>query len=95
MVKEATNSNYGITYGAAFDNFFSDPEWSHFTSTDGKEVVEFEGGFTYSGSPAKAKFQFVVNESEGTMQVYHLSINGEAQNKLMIATFVKKVFESY
>ena len=47
MVKDATNSNYGITYGDAFDSFFSDPEWSYFEASTGENVVEFEGRFLY------------------------------------------------
>ena len=95
MVKNATNSTYGIEYGDAFNRFFSSPKWSHFTSTEGLEVVEFEGGFYYDNAPATAKFQFVVDVSGGSFSVYHLSINGVSQNKLMMAAFVKKVFESY
>lgn len=95
MITEATHSEYGITYGDAFDSFFSDPEWSYFESTTGEDVVEFEGGFSYSGSPAIAKIQFVLDLSEGTFSAYHLSINGEDQSRLMLATMIQKVFESY
>ena len=95
MVKTAKNSNYGITYGAAFDNFFSSPKWSSFKSTDGDTVVEFTGKFSYKNSPATAKIQFLLDFSDGSMTVYHLSIDGESQSKLFTATFIKKVFESY
>lgn len=95
MVKNATHSEYGITYGKAFDSFFSDPEWSYFEASTGEKVVEFEGGFSYSGSPATAKIQFVLDISAGTFSAHFLSINGEAQNKLMLAAMIKKVFESY
>ena len=95
LVKTATNSNYGITYGDAFNKFFTNPKWSYFKADSGENVVEFTGGFSYSGSPATAKIQFVVDVSANTLEVYHLSINGEAQNRLMLAALVKKVFESY
>ena len=94
MVKEATHSSYGITYGKAFNSFFSSPSWSSFTATSGETVVEFEGRFSYQNSPATAKIQFVLDLSGGTFSAYHLSINGVAQNKLMLATLIKKVFES-
>ena len=64
-------------------------------SYTGEDVVEFKGGFSYSGSPATAEIQFVLDLSAGTLQVYHLSINGEGQNQLMLAAMVQKVFESY
>ena len=95
MVKEATNSTYGITYGDAFDSFFSDPEWDYFKASTGEHVVEFEGGFLYDGAPATATIQFVLDMEEGTLTVYHLSINGVDQSKLMLSALVKKVFESY
>ena len=95
IVKTTTNSNYGITYGAAFDSFFTNPRWEYFQASTGEHVVEFEGGFSYSNAPATAKIQFIVDEVGGTLEVYHLSIDGEAQSRLMLAAMVKKVFESY
>ena len=95
MVKEATHSSYGITYGKAFDSFFADPEWSYFKADSGEDVVEFTGEFSYSGSPATAKIQFVLDLSGGTFTAYHLSIDGVAQNKLMLSAMIQKVFESY
>ena len=95
LVKTATNSTYGITYGAAFDSFFTSPKWRSFTSTSGNTVVEFTGGFLYSGSPATATFQFVLDFGKNQMSIEYLEINGVAQTRLMLATFVKKVFESY
>ncbi len=95
MVKNARNSSYGITYGAAFDRFFSSPEWSYFKATTGEHVVEFEGDFLYDGARARATIQFVLDMSEGTMTVYHLSINGQSQSRLLLTALVNKVFESY
>lgn len=94
-VKTAKNSKYGITYGAAFDRFFASPKWSYFKASTGEHVVEFTGIFSYSGERATAKIQFIVDTREGTLEVYHLSINGVAQSRLVLATLVQKVFESY
>lgn len=95
MVKEATHSSYGIEYGKAFDRFFSSPSWRSFDSTSGQKVVEFTGRFTYSGSPATAKIQFVLDIQGGTFTAYYLSINDVSQNKLMLSAMIQKVFESY
>ena len=95
MVKSATHSTYGVKYGAAFDSFFSNTRWEHFTSTEGINVVEFTGTFYYDNSPAIATIQFVIAPEDGSFTIYHLSINGAAQSKLMLATPVQKVFESY
>ena len=95
LVKTTTNSTYGITYGRAFDSFFTNPHWEYFTATTGEHVVEFEGGFLYDGSPATATIQFVLDMDEGMLEVYHLSINGVGQNRLMLSAMIEKVFESY
>lgn len=94
MVKDARHSSYGITYGDAFEDFFTNTSWRHFTSTTGEQVVEFEGDFYYDGSPATATVQFIVNVSEGTFTVYHLSINGVAQSNIVLSALISKVFES-
>lgn len=95
LVKGARNSNYGITYGAAFDSFFTRPRWSYFQASSGEHVVEFEGGFSFDGSPATATIQFVLDLQNDTLEVYHLSINGQAQSRAMLAAMIQKVFESY
>ena len=95
IVKTTKNSKYGITYGAAFNSFFSSPDWDYFKASSGEHVVEFQGKFYYDNSPATATVQFVVDTDAGTLEVYHLSINGVAQSRLMLAALVQKVFESY
>ena len=95
LIKEARNSTYGITYGKAFDSFFSNPKWEYFQATTGEDVVEFTGGFLYSGSPATAKIQFVLDLKGGSFTASYLSINGQAQNWLMRVIMIQKVFESY
>ena len=95
MVKNAKNSTYGITYGSAFNRFFSSPGWDYFMSTSGQHVVEFEGGFYYSGSPTTAKIQFVLDLDSGTFTAYHLSFDGESQSRMMLSALIEKAFESY
>ena len=95
LVKSTKNSKYGITYGAAFDSFFASPSWSYFSATTGENVVEFEGDFLYDGKHATATIQFVVDTDAGMLEVYHLSINGQSQSRLMLSTLLQKVFESY
>ena len=94
MVKNATHSTYGITYGKAFNSFFSNPHWEYFKSTDGLHVVEFTGRFSYSNQPATARIQFIIDLDEGTFAPTFLAINDTPQNKLMLAALIKKAFES-
>ena len=95
MVKNAKNSTYGITYGSAFNSFFSSPSWEYFESTTGKHVVEFEGDFLYSGVPTTARIQFTLDLSGGTFTATYLAFDEEAQTKLMLSAMIEKVFESY
>lgn len=93
LVKNTTNSKYSITYGKAFSKFFTSPKWEYFEAVSGEHVVEFTGKFSYDGAPATAKIQFIVGDDY--IQVYHLSINGQDQNKLMLGMMIQKIFESY
>ena len=95
LVKTTVNSNYGISYGSAFNAFFSSPSWEYFKASSGEDVVEFEGIFSYDGNPAVATIQFVLDLDEGMLEVYHLSINDVAQSKLMLSALLEVVFESY
>lgn len=95
MVKNGTNDNYpNITYEEAFDEFFANPEWSHFTSEDGEEIVEFTGKFTYMEAEADALFQFMLDLDEGTFSLEYFAINDEPQTVLMAGIVLDKVFSS-
>lgn len=48
------------TVGKAFDNFFSDPEWTSYEE-NGHDYVKFTGGCTLYGEPVNAKIIFVVD----------------------------------
>lgn len=112
MVKNGTNNNYpNITYGEAFDSFFSSPTWKYFKGTqegpdddgDGKpdytkenvDVVEFTGLCTYMDVEVKALIQFVLNKEEGTFKASYLSFNEVPQSTLIQAALLAKAFESY
>jgi len=95
MVKTAEHSTYGITYGAAFNSFFSVPSWESFISTSGEHVVEFQGLCYSSDKLVPVQVQFLIESDYSSFTVAYVSINGESQNILGIALFVKKIFESY
>lgn len=80
IVKNGVNDNYpDITYGEAFDDFFSSPTWKYFKgskkksddeedkSEDGEkeyDVVEFTGYCTYDDEDVKALIQFDVDKKK-------------------------------
>ena len=108
-VKGGTNSAYpGVTYGEAFENFFSDPTWEYFVGTqdgpdedgdgepdytvDNVDVVEFTGGCLYANAEVTALIQFVLDNEAGTFQPVYLSFNGVPQNMLMLSGLLDTVF---
>lgn len=108
-VKGGTNSTYsGVTYGEAFENFFSDPSWKYFVGTqdgpdedgdgepdytvDNVDVVEFTGGCLYADVEVTALIQFVLDHEAGTFQPVYLSFNEVPQNMLMLRGLIDTVF---
>lgn len=112
-VKEAVNSHYpgNITYGDAFEEFFTDPLWEYFKGSqegpdddeDGEpdytiddiDVVEFTGGCTYQDVEVTALIQFTLDKEEGTFEAVYLSLNDVPQSTLMLGGLLSTVFESY
>lgn len=109
FVKGGTNAAYpGVTYGEAFENFFTRPSWRYFKGTqegpddddDGKpdytvddvDVVEFTGRCIYADTEVTALIQFKLNMDDGTFQPTFLSFNDVPQNFLMLAGLLDTVF---
>ncbi len=110
-IKNAENSNCpGVTYGEAFEKFFSMPTWKYFEGTQGGEdkdgdgiadtekktvdVVEFTGYCVYQNVEVKALIQFVLNKEEGTFRPDFLSFNDVPQNNLILGSLLEKAFLS-
>lgn len=76
-VKDGHPTNYpNQTYGEAFDDFFSDPEWSN--PVDG--VVQFDGQCLYGGEIADVCIQFTIGADDESFEVTYYSIDDEPQN---------------
>lgn len=96
MVKNGSPELYpNITYGEAFEAFFDNCEWKYFTSEDGKNVVEFHGSCMYAGDRVTMLVQFVVNETDGSFEVWTAAIDGEEQSMLVYSVLLMSIFESY
>lgn len=94
LVKEGTFEAYpDQKIGKAFDGFFGSPLWSEFESTDGQQVVEFNGTFMYMEKETNATIQFIVDEDAGTFELYTIEFNDVPQNKLMQLSMIAKIFE--
>lgn len=76
--------------GPAFKEFFGEPKWTSFTSTDNKEVVEFTGKCRWNGEPADFKMQFIMLK-DGNFRVGAMKVNDESMNILESAAIMKKI----
>lgn len=95
MVKTATPENYpNATYEEAFESFFAEPEWSHFSSEKG-EVVQFTGDFYYLDGKAEACFQYVIDLESSSFSLEYFGIDDVSQNMLTAGIVLETVFSSY
>lgn len=95
-VKDAQPETFpGCTYGAAFEEFFTSPQWEYFESTDGQNVVEFTGECMYAGARTKARMQFVVGKDQKTVNTGALYYNSTPQTRKIITDSLNKIFEQY
>lgn len=76
-VKEGSFEDFpDVTIETAFNEFFSDPEWESFTSEEGLNIVEFNGGCTVYEEETNCCIQFNVFE-DGTFETYYVDLGGE------------------
>ena len=53
--------DYTVTYGECLDNKCTDPEWTIFSSSDKKKVVEFNGNVVYNNMNSSLKIHMALN----------------------------------
>jgi hypothetical protein len=94
-VKNTKKSGYGVTYGSAFNSFFSSPSWDYFYSSGGKHIVEFEGYCYVSNVKSKVLIQFTIASDMSSFTATYGEIAGDPMNTLELGALIKKVFESY
>ncbi|WP_242839196.1 hypothetical protein [Pseudobutyrivibrio sp. MD2005] len=84
-----------ITYGDAFESFFSNPDWTYFESDKGRDIVEFTGGCIYANTEVTATIQFEVDMDTGRAEIVYLGFNDVPQSLLIEYALISKVFEEY
>lgn len=95
-VKNATPLDYpNVTYGEAFGEYFHNPQWRHFKSDTGKDIVEFTGNCLFQDAEVEATIQFLLNTDTGTTEIAFLALNDIPQNKLYLSALLSKVFQPY
>ena len=79
--------------GIAFDEFFSNPQWSSLVADDGITYVNVTGGMSFMEKEVEALIQFKVDLSNSTFEVNAFEMNGIAQNQFMINALIEKIYE--
>ena len=78
-----------IKIGAAFDDFFLNPEWKYFKSKSGMEIVEFNGECTWYNKPANCTIQFIII-GEDSFELGAISLDGINMTENEGAAILKK-----
>lgn len=84
-----------ITYGQAFDEFFSSPTWTYFKADSGEDVVEFTGGCVYNDAEVKVRLQFILSEDGKSFSQGALNFNNVPQSDLITSIMICRAFEDY
>ncbi len=84
-----------VTYEQAFDNFFGNGKWEYFKTSDGTQIVEFDGKATYGGEPADVCFQFTLDMENEQYQLQYMDIDGVSQDWFSMAAMLDTIFSDY
>ncbi len=87
--------DYTVTYGECLDNKCTDPEWTIFSSSDNKKVVEFNGNVVYNNMNSSLKIQFVYNDSEDYWALSYMALNGTAMDSNSAALLLNYLCSDY
>ena len=84
-----------ITFGQCLDNKCTDPEWTIFSSTDNKKVVEFNGKVVYNNTNSSLKIQFTYDESISYWTINYMGLNGTAMDSNGAALLLNYLCSDY
>lgn len=92
------NGFSNISYKDAFNEYFTDRKWEHFTSTEDQNVVEFTGTGIYDGKESEIKIQFVLTEIDENLysvKPYTGSVDGELLPQINFQLYIEGIFTQY
>lgn len=87
--------DYTVTYGECLDNKCTDPEWTIFSSSDKKKVVEFNGNVVYNNMNSSLKIQFVYNDSDDYWALSYMALNDTAMDSNGVALLLNYLCSDY
>lgn len=92
------NGFSNISYKDAFNEYFTDRKWEHFTSTEDQNVVEFTGTGIYDGKESEIKIQYVLTEIDENLysvKPYTGSVDGELLPQINFQLYIEGIFTQY
>lgn len=81
-----------VTMEQQADSFFKDPEWSSLEASDGRQLVNLSGTFTFKNRPVRGLLQMWIQDDSFSMEA--LEINGQPQPEVMIDALLSKMCEA-
>lgn len=95
IVKNGSLNSYpNVKIGKAFNQYFSEPTWDYFLSSDDEHVVEFTGECLFLDEETEVYMQFIV-DPEGTFSIDYLSLDDITQGYYMLSGLLEAVMEDY
>lgn len=96
---QSANLEYSeYTYKEIFNDFFTNPTWEHFTSTEGEDVVEFTGNCYYGEDKIAVLIQYLITyEDETSLEwvLNYFEIDGVAQDVATYDELITAAIEGY
>lgn len=84
-----------ITFGECLDNKCTDPEWTIFSSTDNKKVVEFNGNVLYNNMNSSLKIQFTYDDASDYWTINYMGLNDTAMDSNGAALLLNYLCSDY
>lgn len=72
------DKNNSISYGDSLDKVCSNEEWISFISTNGKNIVEFNGDLHYKGKDRHVLIQFLLKNGNTDYEIAYFEMDNEA-----------------
>ncbi len=95
LVKNGEFLDYpNIEIGLAFESYFDNTKWEYFESSEGKDIVEFNGECLLLDERVNVTMQFNVDLEDEEFNIQYLGIDDVA-SFWMLPTLLEAVMEDY
>jgi rhomboid protease GluP len=91
----STRAEPDITFGDAFEEYFTSPTWNVHTSSDGEDIVEFTGTYLYNGQSISTKLEFTVDIENKSSTIEGLYYNDIEQSDEELYYLLQDIFDTY